>query len=209
MADKKRVEGEVPEEEEEEEMPEGETPEGEEQEPEPEPEPEPESGDGDARAELARVRVALKKANAEAAKRRKELERFQQEEKKRQDAELSDLEKAQKLSEEWKSKFDELSADLDGMRMRQAFYDATAAAKVVFVNDAAWQDAYDLSDLSGVEVDEDGSVSGMDEVIKALQKTRPHLFGTAGAPDINAGEGGKPKGKAGADDEAIRRRYGI
>jgi len=207
MADKKRVEGEVPEEEEEEEMPEGETPEGEEQ----EEEQEREEGEdeGEVRVELERVRVALKKANAEAAKRRKELERFQQEEKKRQDAELSDLEKAQKLSEEWKSKFDELSADLDGMRMRQAFYDATAAAKVVFVNDAAWQDAYDLSDLSGVEVDEDGSVSGMDEVIKALQKSRPHLFGTAGAPDINAGEGGKKKGKAGADDEAIRRRYGI
>ena len=207
MADKKRVEGEVPEEEEEEEMPEGETPEGEEQ----EEEQEREEGEdeGEVRVELERVRVALKKANAEAAKRRKELERFQQEEKKRQDAELSDLEKAQKLSEEWKSKFDELSADLDGLRMRQAFYDATAKAKVVFVNDAARQDAYDLSDLSGVEVDEDGSVSGMDEVVKGLQKSRPHLFGTAGAPDINAGEGGKPKGKAGADDEAIRRRYGI
>ena len=201
MADEERNEDETSEEEEESS--------DEEQEQEQEQKQEQGAGDGDAQAELARVRVALKKANAEAAKRRKELERFQQEEKKRQDAELSDLEKAQKLSEEWKSKFDELSADLDGMRMRQAFYDATAAAKVVFVNDAAWQDAYDLSDLSGVEVDEDGSVSGMDEVIKALQKSRPHLFGTAGAPDINAGEGGKPKGKAGADDEAIRRRYGI
>ena len=166
-------------------------------------------GDGDVQAELARVRVALKKANAEAAKRRKELERFQKLEQERKDAELSDLEKAQKLSEEWKGKFDELSADLDGMRMRQAFYDATAAAKVVFVNDAARQDAYDLSDLSGVEVDEDGSVSGMDEVIKALQKSRPHVFGKAGAPDINAGEGGKKKGKAASDDEVIRRRYGI
>jgi len=201
MADEERNEDETSEEEEESS--------DEEQEQEQEQKQEQGAGDGDAQAELARVRVALKKANAEAAKRRKELERFQQEEKKRQDAELSDLEKAQKLSEEWKSKFDELSADLDGMRMRQAFYDATAAAKVVFVNDAAWQDAYDLSDLSGVEVDEDGSVSGMDEVIKALQKSRPHLFGTAGAPDINAGEGGKKKGKAGADDEAIRRRYGI
>ena len=200
MADEERIEGETLEEEEEE-TPEGETLEGEEQ--------EPGSGEGDAQAELARVRVALKKANAEAAKRRKELERFQKLEQERKDAELSDLEKAQKLSEEWKGKFDELSADLDGLRMRQAFYDATAAAKVVFVNDAARQDAYDLSDLSGVEVDEDGSVSGMDEVIKALQKSRPHLFGTAGAPDINAGEGGKKKGKAGADDEAIRRRYGI
>ena len=202
MADEERNEDETSEEEEESS--------DEEQEQEQEQKQEQGAGDGDAQAELARVRVALKKANAEAAKRRKELERFQQEEKKRQDAELSDLEKAQKLSEEWKSKFDELSADLDGMRMRQAFYDATAAAKVVFVNDAAWQDAYDLSDLSGVEVDEDGSVSGMDEVIKALQKSRPHLFGTAGAPDINAGEGGtKKKGTAGADDEAIRRRYGI
>jgi len=180
MADEERNEDETSEEEEESS--------DEEQEQEQEQKQEQGAGDGDAQAELARVRVALKKANAEAAKRRKELERFQQEEKKRQDAELSDLEKAQKLSEEWKSKFDELSADLDGMRMRQAFYDATAAAKVVFVNDAAWQDAYDLSDLSGVEVDEDGSVSGMDEVIKALQKSRPHLFGTAGAPDIKGGK---------------------
>jgi len=199
MADEERIEGETPE-------PEGETPEGE-----TEGETEEEGGEDleGVRTELERTRAALKKANAEAAKRRKELERFQQEEQKRADAELSELEKAQKLAEDWKTRFDETSAALDGMRMRQAFYDATAAAKVVFVNDAARQDAFDLSDLAGVEIGEDGEVTGMDEVVKALQKSRPHLFGKAEPPDINSGEGGGKKKKGGEDDEGIRRRFGI
>jgi len=169
------------------------------------------SGDGDQQEEMARIRAALKKANAEAAKRRKELERFQTEEQKRKDAELSDVERAQKLAQEWESQFDEISAALDGMRMRQAFYDAAATAKVTFANGLARQDAFDLSDLSGVEIGDDGAVSGMDEVLKALQKDRPHLFGTAEKKDINAGDGGDGKKKKGAaaDDEAVRRRFGI
>ena len=169
------------------------------------------SGDGDQQEEMERIRAALKKANAEAAKRRKELERFQTEEQKRKDAELSDVERAQKLAQEWESQFDEISAALDGMRMRQAFYDAAATAKVTFANGLARQDAFDLSDLSGVEIGDDGAVSGMDEVLKALQKDRPHLFGTAEKKDINAGDGGDGKKKKGAaaDDEAVRRRFGI
>ena len=166
---------------------------------------------GDVRAEMERIRAALKKANAEAAKRRKELERFQAEEQRRKDAELSDVEKAQRQAAEWQGKFDEISAALDGMRMRQAFYDAAATAKVAFANGLARQDAFDLSDLSGVEIDDDGAVSGMDEVLKALQKDRPHLFGMAEKKDINAGDGGDGKKKkgTGADDETVKRRFGI
>ena len=169
------------------------------------------SGDGDQQAEMKRIRAALKKANAEAAKRRKELERFQAEEQRRKDAELSDVEKAQRQAAEWQGKFDEISAALDGMRMRQAFYDAAATAKVAFANGLARQDAFDLSDLSGVEIGDDGAVSGMDEVLKALQKDRPHLFGVEKKKDINADDGGDGKKKKGAaaDDEAVKRRFGI
>ena len=156
-------------------------------------------------AELEATRRALRKANAEAADRRKRLDALEAEEQKRKDASLSELEKAQKAAEDLKAQLDQVTADLDGLRMRQAFYEA--AAGVVWANDQARRDAFDLSDLSAVEVDDDGKVSGMDKVVKGLQKERPHLFGAEKPPDINAGAQGKGRGEG--DVEGIKRRFGL
>ena len=161
------------------------------------------------KAELEATRKALRKANQEAAERRKRLEALEAEEKKRGEAELSELERAQAAAEEWKGKLDLVAAELDTLRLRQAFYEAAAEAKVAWANAQAQRDAFALSDLSGVEIDEDGGVSGMDKVLKGLQKERPHLFGAAAVtqPEINAGSKGGGKGEG--DMEAVKRRFGL
>ena len=161
------------------------------------------------KGELEATRRALRKANQEAAERRKRLEALEADEKKRKDADLSELEKAQKVAEEWKGKLDLVSAELDTLRLRQAFYEAAAEGKVAWANAQAQRDAFALSDLSGVEIDEDGAVSGMDKVMKGLQKERPHLFGAAAVtqPEINAGSKGGGKGEG--DVEAVKRRFGL
>jgi hypothetical protein len=65
------------------------------------PTPEPESAKPeDLAAELEKARAALKSANKEAAERRKKLEAYEQDEAKRKEAEMTELEKYQKRTAE-------------------------------------------------------------------------------------------------------------
>jgi len=147
-------------------------------------------------AELDNAKAALKRVNAESAKRRKQLETFDIAEKKRKEAELSEVEKAQAQAKDWKSKFELLTSEFNVAQMRAAFYDEADEQKLSFVNAQAKRDAFTLSDLSGVVTDE-GEMTGMVEAVKALTKSHPHLFGTAQtSKDINALDTGKGKGKA-------------
>jgi len=153
-------------------------------------------------AELAAAQAALKRVNAESAKRRKQLEAHEVAEAKRKEAELSEAEKAQQAAQDWESKYNTITAELDTARMRQSFYDEVDTQKLSFVNAQAKKDAFALSDLSGVVMDED-ELTGMPEAIKALAKSHPHLFGTAQLPkDINARDTGGGHGKA-TEDEMI------
>jgi len=137
-------------------------------------------------AELSTAQSALKRVNAESAKRRKQLEAHAAEKAKRERAELSEVEKAQATAEEWEGKFDTLTSELNVAQMRAAFYDEADEQKLVFANPQAKRDAFTLSDLSDVVMDEDG-MTGMPEAIKALVKSHPHLFGVAQSPkDISA-----------------------
>lgn len=54
--------------------------------------------------------------------------------------------------------------------------------------------AFKLADLSDVEVDDDGNVSGVDEAIKALQKSDDYLFGKT-----KGGSVGNPSNPGGGD----------
>lgn len=147
-------------------------------------------------AELANAQAALKRVNAESAKRRKQLERHEAEKAEREKAELSEVEKAQKAAQEWETKHNALAAELNAAQMRQAFYNEADVQKLSFVNAQAKKDAFTLADTAGVVTDE-GEMTGMPEAVKALAKSHPHLFGTAQAPkDINARDTGDGKGKA-------------
>ena len=98
-----------------------------------------------------------------------------------------------------------LAARLRTHDYRDAFRKhAVDVAKVKFASVQAELDAFALLDLSGVEMDKDGTVTGMEAALKALQASRPYLFAkpeTAGA-NVNAADGrgtGAP-----ADDAAYK-----
>lgn len=147
-------------------------------------------------AELVNAQAALKRVNAESAKRRKQLEAHEKAEAEREKAKLSEVEKAQKLAQEWEEKHGALTAKLNAAHLRQAFYDKADVQKLSFVNAQAKKDAYTLADTSGVVTDE-GEMTGMPEAVKALVKSHPHLFGTAQvAANVNATDTGEGPGKA-------------
>ncbi len=161
-------------------------------------------------AELASAQTALKRVNAESAKRRKQLEAHEKEKAEREKAELSEVEKAQGLAQEWEEKHKTLTEKLSAAQMRQAFYDEADTQKLSFVNAQAKKDAFTLADTSGVATDED-EMTGMDAAIKALTKSHPHLFGTAqAAANVNATDTGGGAGKA-TEDQLIEyaARVGI
>lgn len=158
----------------------------------------------DVQAELKRTRAALKAANAEAAKRRKELKRFEEDEQKRKDAELSESERLQKELAAAQAAQADAEARVNDVLLRSEV--ERAAVKAGFVDPEV---AYQLADLSEVEIDEeDGSVSGADKAVKALAKEKPYLLRQPDKPDIDAGTRGGSDGK-GQDVEAIKRRFGI
>lgn len=77
---------------------------------------------------------------------------------------------------------------------------------------AAWRaGAHDLdavvklADHSKLQIDDDGSVIGVDGAIKDLQKTRGYLFGPPPRPSTGSG-GGRPSSNGGSDKGATARR---
>lgn len=155
--------------------------------------------------ELGRTRAALKKANSEAADRRKKLSALEAAEKKRADAELSEKERLEKRLAEAQEARAAAEAVVNDVLLKTAV--TLAAAKAGFIDAGV---AYQLADLSGVEIGEDGEVAGVDKALKGLAKDKPYLLKQEGGqqPDINAGKrGGKKDGQA--DLEAIKRRFGI
>lgn len=146
--------------------------------------------------ELATAQAALKRVNAESAKRRKQLEAHDKAEAEREKAKLSEVEKAQKAAQEWEEKHNTLTAKLNAAHLRQAFYDEADVQKLSFVNAQAKKDAFTLADTSNVVTNED-EMTGIPEAVKMLTKSHPHLFGVAQLPkDINARDTGGGKGKA-------------
>jgi hypothetical protein len=71
----------------------------------------------------------------------------------------------------------------------------TTAALKEGVMDA--QDAFKLADLSQLKVNDDGTIEGMDEIVKKLKETKPYLFG-AGQPKPPVGAPSNPADGNGA-----------
>lgn len=70
-------------------------------------------------------------------------------------------------------------------------------------NDFSWhdpQDAMRLADLSDVEIEEDGTVVGLKEALKALARAKPHL--------IKSTEKADPKGASGSANNGKRKGEG-
>jgi hypothetical protein len=149
--------------------------------------PEPESGTFDAeyvkklRTESADYRTKLR----EAEKQLKRLAEFEDAEKKRQEAELSEKDKLEKRLADLESTNSQLSERYASARLRHAV--EIAAVTMQFADP---EDAYNLADMSGAEIAEDGKITGVKEALEALAKAKPYL--------IKSGNGkppGTPQGK--------------
>ena len=163
--------------------------------------------DADAlKAELTEIRKALKKANAEVAERRKALEAYETAEKQRKEAEMSEVEKAQKQAAEIKAAYEALQTQLQTEKRRGAVTLAATAAN--FHNPA---DAFAFLADDAVTITDDGKVEGVDEAIKELAKARPYLVKApaAGTQDIDANKRGTVKGKAQLDRDKVAAQFGI
>jgi DNA repair exonuclease SbcCD ATPase subunit len=155
-------------------------------------------------AELERTRTALQGANRESADRRKKLEAFEKAEQDRAKKDLSEVERLKGQVAELDKRARELEAERETMIIRSA---VERAATALGFHSA--EDAYQLADLSGVEIDEDGKVSNVDQALKALVKARPYLVRVVDKPDTNAGATGGGKKPGEPDEERLRRKYGI
>jgi len=142
------------------------------------------------------------KDNAEA-QRLAEEKRFQ---------ELAD--KAKERADGLEGQLREAQEKIWGFTMRRAFQAEATKQQLDFASPEAQEDAFMLADLASVEMAEDGTVKGMEDVVKALKKQKGYLFAQPRQPggNLNANEGrGSGGGKLPEQqlrDEA-RRRFGI
>lgn len=116
----------------------------------------------------------LKKARADLAERKKADDE-------RAAKELEDQGKHKELAEKAIAERDDYKGRYEQTAKRNAFLTAAAAAGVKLVDDA-WK----LADHSKLSLDDDGNVTGAEEVVKALVESRPFLVGEAVKPNVGA-----------------------
>lgn len=171
-------------------------------------------GQGDAgrapeeiQAELEDTRAALKKANKEAADRRKRLDALEAAEQKRKDAELSEVERLQAQVDAAKSSAEAATAAANERLMRASVL--AEASKLEFLDPS---DAWRMVDRDGLSIGDDGEVTGAVDALKALVKAKPYLIRQKQSHDINGDRGrgdGKQPDKAAEKGEQLRQRFGI
>lgn len=137
---------------------------------------EPEQFDKDRALETIRKQRESEKALAKQLKEAQAaLKAYQDKDKERQEADLSELEKTKKRLAELEEAYTKASETAKALQLRHAFSRAIAAANLKFASQQAEDDAYELADKGSIEITDD-KITGMDEAIKALQKSRPYLF---------------------------------
>lgn len=145
-----------------------------------------ESGHGgpDANALAAQLR----KAQKQLKQQEQQIANFTKLEDERKQAELTEIERYKKQADEYKAQLEAQASKFAEARKRNAFELAAQQAGAVDPS-AAWK----LADVSGLEIDENGDVKGVAEVMKSLQKQSPYLFGTA---NQNGSSGANPSNGA-------------
>lgn len=146
------------------------------------------SGKSASDSDLAQRLKRLERQNKE---KERELERYRQAEQTKTDAEKSELERAKSRIAELEGSITERDKALAVARKRAAFELAAYKAGVVDVEAATM-----LASLDDLEVSEDGSVLGTEDLMKALQEKRPFLFGSANRDEPSAFGGGGNTGGA-------------
>jgi hypothetical protein len=151
------------------------------------------------------MRTALRKANAEAVRYRKTAEALTADSEARKQAEMTEAEKLQ-------SRLTKLEAENQAAIARVKTVAAKAAieraARALNYREEAAIDVALLLEAKGwegLDVSDDGTVTGADETLKALLRARPFWAKTPeqqGSLDADKGQG---PGKPPTDNEAYRR----
>ena len=152
----------------------------------------------DLSEENARRRIENKRLEKEKLELAAKLKKFE-------DADKTELEKAQSDLNEASAKVETLIAENTELRVQNAFLTS---------NKHAWRNprtALRLADLSEVEINDDGEVIGLDKALDALAKSDPYLLkGKEDEDDESPTSTGRPtgKGKKGqADRELLLKKY--
>jgi len=173
----------------------------------------PENG-GDAvdvkalQAELADLKAHVKTLNNESASRRRKLDEYEKAEEERKQAQMTELEKERDKAAKAARERDEALQLANDRLIRGAVYAEAAKHGVVHP-----EDAYALIELKGVSVNDDATVEGVAEAVKALVEAgRLPLSGRPGAPSLDGGAGGNQQTQRAAltaAEEAQAKRMGI
>lgn len=135
-----------------------------------------------------------------------ELDKLKADADKKRKAEMSEIEKLQTELEEAQTERQNAVARVMEITTRTAI--EREAAKAGFHDPS---DAYALLDWDEFEVQDDGTVKGVEDAVEELAKAKPHLVKNASLPDIDGQKRGKQTKKE-ADEERIARaaqRYGV
>lgn len=170
---------------------------------------EQDKGDGKTpeqlRAELASANARIGVLNKESTERRKKLEKYESDEKKRGEAGMSEIEKANNRLAELESGIQQRDAALRTTRIQTAV--ERTASKLKFRDP---EDAYTmlLPKQADIEIDENGVVKGVEELLKQLAKSKPYLIDEGDgskSPNIDAKTDSKQKAEH--EEEELRSRY--
>lgn len=123
---------------------------------------------------------------------KKKAEELERQEKERSEAELSEVEKLQKRLDELQLQATEAESakaqTLESANKRLIKSEFRLIAKELGIRKDALDDAFTLSELSSVEVDEEGNVIGVKEAVETLKKAKSYLFGGQNYVDPTAGQ---------------------
>jgi hypothetical protein len=127
--------------------------------------------------------------------------------KKRQDAEKTDLEKKDQTITELQDAVSQRDKKLKDITIERSVEKAARALKFRDPEDAI---VHLRRELDEAEVAEDGSIKGVEDLLKKLAKAKPYLIDDgkgSNAPDIDAKT--DTKKKAEQDEKALRGRFGL
>lgn len=143
---------------------------------------------------IRKQRESEKKLAKELREAAARLKAYEDAEKAKADAEKTELQKLQERAEKLENDLREAQEVAQALQLRQAFIAAAGSKGMQFANAQAAEDAFELADLEGVEIDASGKVTGLDDALASLQKARPYLFKASESGD---GQGTPQRGKNG------------
>ena len=136
---------------------------------------------------IGREKGRVKNKYADYNEIKAKLGEYTQAEEQRKQSEMTEVERLQdqiQKAEEAKTK----ALESANNRLIKTEFKLLASSKDFGVRKDALDDAFVLSDLSSVEVDEDGNITGVQEALEKLKRSKGYLFGVSDYVDPSPGQ---------------------